>query len=147
MNRTRKIISFIIAIIVVTTAFMTNVFADDEHTHDGEFSSNNYSPFTSISAWYDLYDDFFVAQTLASCSSGHDAIVETEIKWLDANYNLIVVREHTHGYMGVLAQSTVYTNMDYRPNDGEYESAHFYMYDWVMRVEVYLPGPSIVNVN
>lgn len=148
MKKTKKFLSFIVAIVFVIAVFMTSVFAEDGPTHDGFFTSDQYSPFTSITAWYDLNLYEFRAQTLASCSSGHDAIVETEIKWVDANDNLVVVHEHNHGYMGVYAQSTVYTEMNnYQPYDGMYESAHFYMYDWVMRIEAYLPGPSVVVVN
>ena len=143
MKKAKKFLSFTVAIVFIIAIFMTNVFAIG---HSEEFSYPNYDVFNSITGWYDLSPYEFRAQTLASCSSGHTAMVETQIIWEDSvTHDSYFVYEHAHSYVGVYAQSTAYAEIDNPPSS--YESDHFYYYDGVMRIEAYLPGPTIYIVN
>ena len=142
MKRTKKLISFIIAIIFVIAVFMTNAFADDDLIGSGEFSSNDYSPFNSIHMWFGFNSTTFSAGTDATCNSGHVAMVDTEVKWEDSvTYISYCVYNHSHTFTGTFATATVITNIDNLPSS--YESDHFYYYDGIMRIEAYLPGPHI----
>jgi len=125
---------------------MTSAFADYQPYYDGYFYRENFDVFNSIEGWYDFDDNMFVAQTVATCSSGHTAMVETWIIWEDpVSLDSHIVYEHTHGYVGTNAQSTVYSQVDNIPTN--FESGHFYYYDGVMRIEAYLPGPTIYCGN
>ena len=146
MRKTRKIVSFIISVVFVIAVFATSAFADYHPYYDGYFHRENFDVFNSITGWYDFDGDFFIAQTLATCSSGHEAKVETWIIWEDpVSLESHFEYEHWHGYMGIYAQSTVYAQVDNIPTN--YESAHFYIYDDELCIEAYLPGPTILIVH
>ena len=148
MSKTKKFLSFLIAILFVITVFMTSAFADNEDDYEEyeRFYHTNYDVFNSIKAWCNISGNVFAAGTEATCNSGHVAMVETELKWEDSvTYISYLVRNNSHTFTGTFATATAITNIDNPPSS--YESDHFYYYDGIMRIEAYLPGPTIYIVN